>query len=273
MTKLHYTQLEAKSVTSQQPNTQHWIVFLHGILGSGVNFRSFAQAWLQRNEDWGALLVDLRMHGQSLGLPAPHTLQQAAADLEDIAAEIPFEGIIGHSFGGKVALAYQEICPELKHLWVIDANPGVISQPGQGQQVSDLIRIMRALQSRRFAERKEFTDALLADGHSKAIAQWAAMNLVADGDTFRLRLDVQAIESLFSSHRSTDLWQVIERPRGETAIHLVIAGKSDQYEATDKQRAKQAAQRFAKRHLHEIPESGHWVHVDQPEQLLAVTQL
>ena len=54
----------SKLTVGERP-PQKWLLFLHGILGSGANWRSFARKILEPRPHWGALLVDLRMHGQS----------------------------------------------------------------------------------------------------------------------------------------------------------------------------------------------------------------
>ena len=58
-----------------------WLLVLHGILGSGVNWRTFAKRLVTARPEWGAVLVDLRMHGESQGAPPPHTLASAAVDV------------------------------------------------------------------------------------------------------------------------------------------------------------------------------------------------
>ncbi len=60
--------------------------------------------------EWSALLVDLRLHGDSPALDPPHTVEAAAADVRAvIEAEssngAPVRALLGHSFGGKVTLA------------------------------------------------------------------------------------------------------------------------------------------------------------------------
>src|SRR5687767_12064792 len=85
---------------------RRWIMFLHGILGSGANWRSFAKGLLAACPGWGAVLVDLRMHGSSQGFAPPHTVAAAAADLASLGLPGPLGAVVAHSFGGKVALAY-----------------------------------------------------------------------------------------------------------------------------------------------------------------------
>ena len=81
------------------------MAFLHGILGSGANWRTFARRFVEAKPTWRAVLVDLRKHGASQDFPAPHTLVACADDLRALEKSIGrFDGVLGHSFGGKVAL-------------------------------------------------------------------------------------------------------------------------------------------------------------------------
>ena len=44
-----------------------WMLVLHGILGSGGNFRTIARRLVAARPEYGFALVDLRHHGQSPG--------------------------------------------------------------------------------------------------------------------------------------------------------------------------------------------------------------
>jgi esterase len=116
-------------VAPEGPAPAGWLLFLHGILGSGANWRTVARRLVAARPDWGAVLVDLRMHGRSQGAPPPHTLDAVAADLERLAADLAGRGmtvggVVGHSFGGKTALAFRARAPRgLVETWVLDATP------------------------------------------------------------------------------------------------------------------------------------------------------
>ena len=58
---------------------------LHGIYGAGRNWASIARRFVQRRNEWGIVLVDLRLHAGSQGFPPPHTLAACAADLARLA--------------------------------------------------------------------------------------------------------------------------------------------------------------------------------------------
>ena len=102
-----------------------WI--LHGILGSGRNWRSFARALAKSRPDWGFVLPDLRNHGATGPLPGPHTLSACVADLDGLPAP---DWVAGHSFGGKVALAWaaeRGLDSDVRDVWVLDSIPSAAS--------------------------------------------------------------------------------------------------------------------------------------------------
>ena len=132
----------AVKVAAEGSEPRGWLLFLHGILGSGANWRTIARKLVAARPEWGAVLVDLRKHGRSQGAPPPHTVDAAADDLVRLAADLglPVAGVIGHSFGGKVTLALRGKL-ELAELWVLDATPGArpepTSDPDSAQHVLD----------------------------------------------------------------------------------------------------------------------------------------
>ncbi|QQR89912.1 MAG: hypothetical protein IPJ88_17365 [Myxococcales bacterium] len=82
----------AISPFSEEP--KRWMLFIHGILGRRANWRGIAKRFVQQRPDWGALLVDLRMHGDSVAFEPPHTLEAAAEDLVALEQRVsaPIEG-------------------------------------------------------------------------------------------------------------------------------------------------------------------------------------
>lgn len=84
------------------------VVFLHGILGSLKNWRTPARRLIGRHSHYQALVVDHRGHGASERGAPPHDLAACAADVRELLCSLNLrcDMLCGHSYGGKVALAY-----------------------------------------------------------------------------------------------------------------------------------------------------------------------
>jgi pimeloyl-ACP methyl ester carboxylesterase len=246
------------------------MLFLHGILGSRSNWRGFARKLVARRPNWGAVLVDLRMHGDSQGFAAPHTVDACARDLAALSRDLgrPVDGVLGHSFGGKVALAFAGVRDDLREVWMIDSMPGIrpnVAEPGSPMRIIELLRGM----PRDYDGREQFVTALAGAGIDSGVARWLAMNLVAEGDRYRLRLELDAIRALLDDYLERDDWPATEALGSSTHLHLVVAGRSPVWSAEDLRRAEGQASP-GRLTVHRMPDVGHWVHVEDPAGLLSV---
>jgi pimeloyl-ACP methyl ester carboxylesterase len=141
------------------------IVFLHGILGRGNNLRTIAKRFIEARPGWTALLVDLRGHGKSLKSSPGPSLEAAAGDVVHLAtrAALPINTIVGHSFGGKVALEAARIgaMPSLEHVVVIDSDPGSREPFRGGDGVLAVIDTIQSLRGT-FSSKSDFIEAFVA---------------------------------------------------------------------------------------------------------------
>ncbi len=238
---------------------------LHGILGSKTNWRTLARRITAEDPSWALVLVDLRLHGASQGMAPPHTLAAAARDLDDLAATLPLpvHGVVGHSFGGKVALAFARDRAAVSHLVVVDSNPG--ARPDRGGSEASLAALETLSSMGPTWERREdFLAAVLAAGHGRDIAAWLAMNLEHAERGFRLRLDVAAIRTLLDDYFVQDLWDVLESPPPGRRATVVLGARSPVLDVAELERLERLQARRLL-HLDVIADAGHWVHVDQPD--------
>lgn len=246
---------------------------LHGALGSAQNFARFAQRLAQMRPEYDYVLVDLRNHGSSFGAPPPHTLESCAADLRTLAERLDRAPhvVIGHSFGGKVALelARQEAeqgARTLRQLWVLDAVPG--SQgAGTDSEISRMIRAVRSVPVPAESRSAVITHLRQEVGLSNGVAQWMATNLKRKGERYEWTFDLDGIEALMRDYFRVDLWQYLETARDEPAVELVVAEQSDRWTAEMRKRAAALPPETRVRY-HLLPDSGHWVQVDNPDALL-----
>ncbi len=264
------------------------MIFLHGILGRRVNWRSFARRWVDRMPGWGAVLVDLRLHGDSQdsgdsqGLAGPHDLASASADVVELARAIELEhggriaALLGHSFGGKVAIgvadALRAEARGLERLWVLDAPPGPRTQP-RDRTTEQVFTALAELPGS-FVERREFIEALVERSIARPVAQWLATNLVAiegpSGEVrgWRFGLDLVALRGLLDDFMVVDAWPALERVADAgTEVCLVLGGASQAVFGEQREHADRLAC-AGRIGVIEIPGAGHWVHVDQPAALL-----
>lgn len=261
-----------------QVDAPRWMLFLHGILGSGANWRTFAKQVVAERPGWGAVLVDLRLHGESHGFAAPHTVERAAADVLELAASLDEGGrllggrvdaVLGHSFGGKVALGVVEAKRgDLAHVFVVDSTPSARPDRRGSEDTQHIVDLLRELPDH-FPDRDAFLAWTQARGVSRPTAMWLAMNVKPLPNTTRyvFRIDVAGVRALLDDYFVTDLWRVIESPPGRVRPHLVVGGRSTIVDDADRARARAAAPRAT---LDVIEGAGHWVHVDTPDELRAI---
>jgi len=230
----------------------------HGIFGAGSNWRGIARKLVDRRREWGVVLVDLRLHGRSDAGEPPHTVAACAEDLAALIRELgDVSALAGHSFGGKTALATRSLVT-LAQTWVLDASPGArpeaIDDPDNSVvRVLDMMARMPAS----WPSRDAFVAAVVADGHSTALAQWLAMNLVVQGDAMVNRLDVAALRSLLVDYYRLDLWQDV---LVGSELHFVVATSGSSVSSADRARLQTAPPHV---HVHEIT-AGHWLHIEAP---------
>jgi pimeloyl-ACP methyl ester carboxylesterase len=247
---------------------------LHGALGSGQNFSRFCQKLSERRPDYRQVLVDLRHHGQSSGASAPNTLAACARDLNELAQQLGAEPgvLIGHSFGGKVSIEYARQAAEraagaLEQVWVLDAVPGAQPDGEQNSEVAHVLAAVRAVPMPAPSRREVVQHLIASAGLSSGLAEWMATNLKRDGQSYSWMFDLDGIEELMRDYFRVDLWDFLAQPRTRPELELVVAERSDRWTPELRARARTLPQ-VARVHYHELPNAGHWVHVDNPGALL-----
>lgn len=256
--------LHHEPVTAKGSEPAAWLYVLHGMYGAGRNWGTVSRRLVERRPDWGCLLIDLRQHGASQGFPPPHRVSDAAADLVALqtVTQKSARAVLGHSFGGKVALAYLQQADEPpRQVWVIDSTPEAGEPRGSAWE---MLKNLRALPDR-FESRDAAVNALTAAGSTEAVAQWMALNLVrADDGTFRWRFDLDAVEALLRDFFALDLWGVVEAPPPGADVHFVKATESSVLSAQTLERLEAAGPNV---HVHTVT-GGHWLNADNPDALV-----
>ena len=239
----------ASTVTGQGPRT----LVLHGLFGSGTNWRTIARRLGSRLE---CHLVDQRNHGRSphaRGMTYPALADDVLAYLD--ARGIDRAGLIGHSMGGKTAMTLALASPE-RVRWLIVADIAPAPSPSDHRPILQALRalVLDSLDSRAAA------DASLAPTvPDPGLRQFLLQNLVHGDGGLRWRIDLEAIaEALpdLTGFPSTAPDTVYEGPT------LFLRGERSDY-VTVHHEARIAAL-FPRASIDTIADAGHWLHAEQP---------
>lgn len=256
----------AHSVLQGEAGGGRTVFLLHGILGSGRNWRSFARRVVLEVPSARVVLVDLRNHGESDGASGPHTLAAAADDLASLSQQIGRpQVVVGHSFGGKVAAAYSERHPQgLERAWILDSRLDAVAPEGDNE-VAQVIRSLREV-PQPLDSREHLVELLQGRGFSPALARWMTTNLRRDHDGLRWAFHLPGVEQMIEDYWRTDLEDLLDS--GPVPLSLVLAGRSDRWPEEIVERYRRRATQAVGFHV--LPQAGHWLHVDDPDGLLRV---
>lgn len=232
------------------------IIILHGLFGMLDNWQTLAR---KIAENYTVYLLDQRNHGRSPHAEV-HTYQEMAKDLKAFMDQelLTRAHVLGHSMGGKTAMQFASFFPEMvDHLIVVDIAPKVYPRGHDA--------IFKALQSLRFEDavsRKDVDDQLAEYIDDLGIRQFLLKNIVRDKVSgFRLRMNLPVLYEDYENILGTLNWE--HRFEGPT---LFIRGEESPYIADGDM--KEILQLFPAAKLETVKEAGHWVHAENPEQLL-----
>ena len=238
------------------------VVILHGLFGSGLNWRTIGQRLAERHR---VFALDLRNHGSSPWADSMRYAEMA----DDVRAFIARRGLgaaalIGHSMGGKVAMTLALAAPEtVERLVVVDIAP-VVNPP----TLLGYVRAMRAVDPSGFRRRGE-ADPLLAEAvRNPAERAFLLQNLApVPGGGFRWRLNLAAIERSMTEIVG---WTEPAPGAAYAGPTLFVAGaRSDYIRDADR---PAIARLFPNARIATVPEAGHWVHAERPEAFLAIVE-
>lgn len=233
------------------------VILLHGLFGAAQNWGAVQRHLAARHR---VLALDLRNHGASRRAAAMDYPAMAA----DVAETMRAMGaapaaVIGHSMGGKVAMALALTEPSLvSRLVIVDIAP--IAYP---PALRPYIAAMQAIPLHSGLTRRDADAALAATIPEPGIRAFLIQNLRMQDDPPRWRLALDEIGAAMPVIESfPDLPGRYEGPT------LVINGERSSYiEPGSHPRFESLfpATRFAT-----VPGVGHWVHAENPSGFLSL---
>jgi pimeloyl-ACP methyl ester carboxylesterase len=243
------------------------LLFIHGLTGSQRNWAHLVDAL---NHDHRVLAPDLFGHGASAKVMGDYSLGAHAATLRDLLDLLGIDRVtlIGHSFGGGIAMQFSYLFPErVERLVLVDSG-------GLGRDVSPLLRaatlpgaelVLPVIASSWVRGRVEAVAQILTRGGWQAspetIEIWRGFTSLADADTRRAflattRAVIDPGGQTVTAH--DHLPMAIQIPT------LVVWGTKDRM--IPAWHATTAHQAIAGSRVELFVGAGHFPHLDDPER-------
>ena len=228
-------------------------VVLHGLFGSGKNWRSFAGSL---EDDFQVWTLDARNHGDS-----PHadsmSYQQMAEDVARFFVENELENVVllGHSMGGKTAMQLALQFPDrIAALIVVDIAP--VCYDHLHKQLK-LIEAMQELHLAAEMSRSEIEKKLALKIPEKRLLSFLMTNLNRQNGQFQWRIGLEQIAAGMPDLLNyPELKSVFKGPvqfiGGENSAYLKF-----EYHALIRKY-------FPESRITMLENCGHWLHVEQP---------
>lgn len=231
------------------------LIILHGLFGTLDNWQTLAKRWA---EHYTVFIIDQRNHGRSPHLDE-HNYQLMAEDLHDFMnANWMYEAnILGHSMGGKTAMQFAMLYPDMvDKLVVVDIAPKAY--------VGGHETILEALETLPLndLENRKAADAFLAQKIDNfGVRQFLLKNLTREKTgAYRWKMNLAVLienyQAILSNIATEDTFD------GEC---LFVRGQKSAYIKDED--FDLIHRTFPQAQIATIANAGHWVHAEQPQAL------
>lgn len=236
---------------AHQPAELPPVVLIHGLFGNLDNLGVLGRD-LQRQRD--VLQVDLRNHGLSPRAPEMNYAAMAR-DMQELldALNIEHSIVIGHSMGGKTAMALSALMPErIDKLVAIDIAP----VDYQLRRHDKIFAALRAVTAAHAATRSDAAVIMRQHIREEGVIQFLLKSFHQGEWRFNVPVLWQQYENIVG-------WEPLPAWRKPV---LFIRGAESPY-LDDRYRGA-LLQQFPNAKAHVVAGSGHWVHSEKPAAVL-----
>lgn len=243
--KLNY-QITEFPISKAEP-----IVLLHGLFGKQDNLGLLKQALqLQRP----VITVDLRNHGLS-AWHAEMNYQAMSDDILNLLSELhqPKVHLLGHSMGGKVAMAVALQAPDqVVSLSVADIAPVTYKE----SRHTNVFKALNAVASAQITSRKE-ADLLMSDYLTEPSVRQFLLKSFSNEQPTHWQFNLHILQQHY-----TDIMGWPFSTQHYSGPVLFIKGGASDYLQAEHQPA--ITQHFPNASAKIIPGCGHWLHAEKP---------
>jgi pimeloyl-ACP methyl ester carboxylesterase len=245
------------------------IVILHGLYGSSDNWYTIGRALAGQ---YSVFIPDQRNHGNSPHSP-DHDYNALSDDLNEffIQHNLTRAVILGHSMGGKTALAFGLKYPEkVEKMIVVDISPFGYDETSAPEVISHehIMRSLLMLKIETLHGRQDADDRLQEQIRQAPVRQFLLKNLKRDSQgTFYWAMNLpvlqQHLADIYASILPSEQIKPIEIP---VFPLMFIKGENSGY--LRKEEFDSIRHFFPHAELAEIAGAGHWVHAERPDEFL-----
>jgi esterase len=245
------------TLAHQQLGTGPALIVLHGLFGSGRNWLGVARRLARAHTVY---LFDLPNHGESpYAQPMDHPFLAHCVWQTSDELGLQRPSILGHSLGGKVAMACAVARPtQVEHLVIEDIAP--VDYP---DRLTPTVEALHELDLRTLESRTEGDLRLAARLPNGALRQFLMHGLAGGAGNWHWRFDLEALARGIPA-----ICAAPPAPSSPLSIPLlIVSGDASPYVNAEGRRA--FAERFTDWREAVIPGSGHWPHAEATEAFLA----
>lgn len=235
------------------------VLLMHGLFGNLNNLSSLAR---KLEPSYQVLQIDLRNHGRS-----PHTdsvtYALMVADISRLLAHLDIDQcyVLGHSMGGKVAMAFAMADPgRVKGLVVVDIAPVAYG----AERHKAVFAALDAVNLKTISQRSDADAAMASELAEPGLRQFLLTNLYKRDDGFAWRLNLEGIKANYST-MSDGL--VAGSYPGRC---LFVKGEQSDYVTVDHKDA--ITSRFPAAAIKVIQGTGHWLHAEKPDAFNGIVE-
>ena len=239
------------------------IVMLHGLFGNKRNWLNISRH-INRMTQRGVYALDLRNHGDS-----PHSssisYELMAADVHRFLEENSIQScaVIGHSMGGRVAMALSLDHPDIvQQMVAVDVAPSKPPNPGIA---TTCIKGMLNLPLQNVTSRKQAGQLMKEYIEDSRMRDFLVTNLVLRDGHWKWRINLEGIAN--STKALTSLSANYFKMKYMKPCFFV-GGANSPYLIGDSPQIIRGI--FPNAEIGMVPNAGHWVHIDQSESFLTL---
>ena len=252
--KLIYHRIHGPEIT---PPGALPVVLLHGLMGFSANW---GKVWPELHAQRSVLVLDQRGHGRSPKPKFGYSPSDYAMDLRGLMVQLGWEKahIVGHSMGGRVALRFASLYPELTASLTME-DSGAASRPERVLWIQNLLASVPTPFHSREQAKEFFAENYRSDPMTGGFLH-ANLEQKEDG-TFDWRFHAPGMIETVELGRATDAMREFSELKAPTL--LVRGSRSAEFPAGE---AKAMAAARKNVSLITTEGAGHYVHAEKPQE-------